>query len=48
MTLADTLKGMIGLDPTAHADADMKAVLAALKELNPKPIEECSVAEARE
>jgi acetyl esterase len=48
MTLADTLKGMIGLDPTAHADADMKTVLAALKELNPKPIEECSVAEARE
>jgi acetyl esterase len=48
MTLADTLKGMIGLDPTAHADADLKTVLAALKELNPKPIEECSVAEARE
>ncbi|WP_144152209.1 alpha/beta hydrolase [Paraburkholderia sp. BCC1885] len=48
MTIADTLKGMIGLDPTAHADADMKAVLDALKSLNPKPIEECSVAEARE
>jgi acetyl esterase/lipase len=48
MTIADTLKGMIGLDPTAHADADMKSVLDTLKSLNPKPIEECSVAEARE
>ena len=48
MTLADTLKGMIGLDPTGHADADMKAVLDALKSLNPKPIEDCSVTEARQ
>jgi len=44
MTIADTLKGMIGLDPTAHADADMKAVLDTLKSLDPKPIEECTVA----
>jgi len=48
MTIADTLKGMIGFDPTAHADADMKAVLDTLKSLDPKPIEECTVAEARQ
>lgn len=48
MTLTETLKGMVGLDPTAHADADMKAVLEAFRDLNPKPIETCSVAEARE
>ncbi|WGS53189.1 alpha/beta hydrolase [Paraburkholderia sp. D15] len=47
MTLGDTLKGMVGLDPTGHADPDMKAVLDALKSLNPKPIEKCTVAEAR-
>ena len=48
MTLADTVKGMVGLDPTGHADADMKAVLDALKSLDPKPIEQCSVSEARQ
>jgi acetyl esterase len=48
MTLTETLKGMVGFDPTAHADADMKVVLAAFRELKPKPIETCSVAEARE
>jgi acetyl esterase/lipase len=47
MTLGDTIKGMVGMDPTGHADPDMKAVLDALKSLNPKPIENCSVAEAR-
>jgi acetyl esterase/lipase len=47
MTLGDTIKGMVGMDPTGHADPDMKAVLDALKSLNPKPIEDCSVAEAR-
>ncbi|HZZ11894.1 MAG TPA: alpha/beta hydrolase [Paraburkholderia sp.] len=47
MTLGDTIKGMVGLDPTGHADPDMKAVLDALKSLKPKPIEDCSVAEAR-
>ncbi|SDR30735.1 Acetyl esterase/lipase [Paraburkholderia fungorum] len=47
MTLGDTIKGMVGLDPTGHADPDMKAVLGALKSLNPKPIEDCSVDEAR-
>ncbi|RAS22307.1 alpha/beta hydrolase [Paraburkholderia bryophila] len=47
MTLGDTIKGMVGLDPTGHADPDMKAVLDALKSLNPKPIEKCTVAEAR-
>lgn len=48
MTLTETLKGMIGLDPTSHADDDMKAVLEAFRSLKPKPIETCSVAEARE
>ncbi|MFT4066595.1 alpha/beta hydrolase [Paraburkholderia sp.] len=48
MTLGDTLKGMLGFDPTGHADADMKAVLDALKSLNPKPVEDCSVSEARQ
>jgi acetyl esterase/lipase len=48
MTLGDTIKGMVGLDPTGHADPDMKAVLDALKSLNPKPIEECTVDEARQ
>jgi acetyl esterase len=48
MTLGDTLKGMVGMDPTGHADPDMKAVLDALKSLNPKPVEACSVAEARQ
>jgi acetyl esterase/lipase len=48
MTLGDTIKGMVGLDPTGHADPDMKAVLDALKGLKPKPIEECSVDEARQ
>ncbi|MCC8395177.1 alpha/beta hydrolase [Paraburkholderia sp. MMS20-SJTR3] len=48
MTLVDTVKGMIGMDPSGHADADMKAVLDAFARLNPKPIEECSVSEARE
>lgn len=47
MTLGDTIKGMVGMDPTGHADPDMKAVLDALRSLNPKPIEDCSVAEAR-
>ena len=47
MTLGDTIKGMVGLDPTGHADPDMKTVLDALKSLNPKPIEKCTVAEAR-
>ncbi|MGF6770863.1 acetyl esterase [Paraburkholderia sp. GAS199] len=48
MTLGDTLKGMVGLDPTGHADPDMKAVLDALKSLEPKPIARCTVAEARQ
>ncbi|MFL9962315.1 alpha/beta hydrolase [Paraburkholderia sediminicola] len=47
MTLGDTIKGMVGLDPAGHADADMKAVLDAFRSLKPKPIEECSVDEAR-
>ena len=47
MTLGDTIKGMVGLDPTGHADPDMKAVLDALKSLKPKPIEDCTVDEAR-
>jgi acetyl esterase/lipase len=48
MTLVDTIKGMVGMDPTAHADADMKVVLDVFERLEPRPIEECSVSEARE
>ena len=48
MTLADTLKGVIGMNPTDHADPDMKAVLEALQSLNPKPIEDCTPVEARQ
>jgi acetyl esterase/lipase len=47
MTLGDTLKGMVGMDPTSHADPDMKAVLDTFKSLDPKPIEDCTVSEAR-
>lgn len=47
MSLTDTIKGIVGMDPTAHADADMKDVLDALKSLNPKPIEDCTPSEAR-
>jgi acetyl esterase len=47
MSLTDTIKGIVGMDPTAHADADMKDVLDALKSLNPKPIEHCTPEEAR-
>ncbi|ABE34629.1 putative lipase [Paraburkholderia xenovorans LB400] len=36
------------MDPTGHADPDMKAVLDALRSLDPKPIEDCTVAEARQ
>jgi acetyl esterase len=47
MSLTDTFKGILGMDPTEHADADMKDVLEALKSLNPKPIEDCTPTEAR-
>jgi acetyl esterase len=47
MSLTDAIKGIVGMDPTAHADADMKNVLEALKSLNPKPIEDCTPDEAR-
>jgi acetyl esterase len=48
MSLTDTIKGVIGMDPTGHADDDMKAVLDALASLNPKPIEDCTPEEARQ
>lgn len=47
MSLTDTLKGIVGMDPTAHADADMKDVLDTLKALDGKPIEQCTPEEAR-
>jgi acetyl esterase len=47
MSLTDTIKGVIGMDPTEHADADIKSVLAVLRQLGGKPIETCTVAEAR-
>ena len=48
MSLADTIKGVVGMDPTEHADADMKDVLNAFKSLNAKPIEDCTADEARQ
>ena len=36
------------MDPTEHADADMKDVLNAFERLNPKPIEDCTPDEARQ
>ncbi len=48
MSLADTIKGVVGMDPTEHADADMKDVLNAFESLNPKPIEDCTPDEARQ
>ncbi len=47
MTITETIKGVVGMDPTDHADPDMKAVLDALQALNPKPIEDCTPSEAR-
>lgn len=37
----------LGADPMVHVDADMRHVLDVWAEMDPKPIERCTVAEAR-
>lgn len=47
MNIIQALRDAIGLDPTTRADPDMARVIEALKSLAGKPIETCTVAEAR-
>lgn len=48
MSLMNTVKDALGVDPSSNADPDMGRVLEALKARDPKPIEDCSPEEARE
>ena len=48
MSIVDTLKNAIGMDPAKRADPDMDRVLEALKSLNPKPIEGLNAIQARQ
>jgi acetyl esterase/lipase len=47
MNVIQTVRDLIGLDPSTRADPDMARVLAALHGLDIKPIETCTVEEAR-
>jgi acetyl esterase len=47
MSVIQTVRDLIGLDPTTRADPDMARVIEALVGLNIKPIETCTVEEAR-
>jgi acetyl esterase/lipase len=47
MNVIQTVRDVIGLDPSTRADPDMARVLEALKSLDIKPIETCTVDEAR-
>lgn len=47
MNIIQALRDAIGLDPTVRADPDMARVIDALKDLDGKPIESCTVEEAR-
>ena len=47
MTVIQTVRELIRLDPSMRADPDMARVLEALNGLNIKPIETCTVEEAR-
>jgi acetyl esterase/lipase len=47
MNVIQTVRDVIGLDPSGRADPDMARVLDALKGLDIKPIETCTVEEAR-
>ncbi len=47
MNIIQALRDAIGLDPTTRADPDMARVIEALKGLDGKPIESCTVEEAR-
>jgi len=48
MSLMNTVKDALGVDPTQNADPDMARVLHALAAREPKPIEDCTPQEARE
>jgi acetyl esterase len=47
MNVIQTVRDIIGLDPGARADPDMARVLDTLKAFEAKPIESCTVEEAR-
>ena len=47
MSVIQTVREIIGLDPSTRADPDMARVLDALATLDIKPIETCTVEEAR-
>lgn len=47
MNVVQTVRDLIGLDPSSRADPDMARVLEALTGLDIKPIETCTVEEAR-
>jgi acetyl esterase len=47
MSVIQTVRDLIGLDPSTRADHDMARVLEALTALEVKPIETCTVEEAR-
>ena len=47
MNVIQTVRDLVGLDPSARADPDMARVLDALVRLDIKPIETCTVEEAR-
>jgi acetyl esterase len=47
MNVIQTVRDIIGLDPSARADPDMARVLDTLKAFDAKPIENCTVEEAR-
>jgi len=47
-SLLNLAKTAVGMDPTKHADPDMKRVLDALASLNPKHIDDLDAIEARQ
>lgn len=48
MSILNTVKSAMGINPTHHADLDMQRVLDALGDLDPKPLHKLSPAEARQ
>ena len=48
MSILDTVKSAMGINPIHHADVDMKRVLDALADLDGKPIEKLEPQEARQ
>jgi acetyl esterase len=47
MNVVQTVRDLIGLDPSSRADPDMARVIEALNSFELKPIETCTVEEAR-